>query len=319
MGLEVTNDLYAFDIASMTWVHKDCQGTAPLGRTGHTMTAVEPTRSLVVFGGLNHDKGYLDDVHALDADTLTWSGIVNVCKKGPCGRDKHSAVAFGDSVVVFGGFGMVPAPKSEEEAESVQGNGALFFGWHNDVHVLCTAEQEEPAANGVTGRMMSWSQPETTGASPSSRAAHSACTMDDTMWIFGGRDVKGRLNDLHALDMKNWRWSTVNTLSAPSKRSFHCSGVVEVAGATHLLVFGGVDVNGRHCNSVFSLRLDDIVAGETQWTQVDTEKEGSGRGNCGHGVVAGKKLVVLGGSSDWDQEINLCRTFHATSFVLEVQ
>ena len=51
---------------------------------GHTFTAVAPCHKLVVQGGLNHDNGYLEDVHMLCTDTLQWSGAVETTNKGPC-------------------------------------------------------------------------------------------------------------------------------------------------------------------------------------------------------------------------------------------
>jgi len=65
LGLEVTNDLAAYDSNNNTWQKRECSGSTPLGRTGHSFTAVEKCHKLVLFGGLNHDKGYLEDVHGI--------------------------------------------------------------------------------------------------------------------------------------------------------------------------------------------------------------------------------------------------------------
>lgn len=203
---------------------------------------------------------------------------------------------------------MVPAPKTEEEAEGVQGAGALYFGWHNDVHVL-----NVPA--------MSWEQPEITGAPPTMRAAHTANALGNTMLVFGGRDMKGRTNDLHALDTTSMQWASIDTRQQPSKRSFHSAAVICADdGSARLLVFGGVDVNARHHASLHSLSFgsSDRVAQSAaeEWEEVCVSGEGpSPRGNCGFGVI-GNNIFVFGGSSDWDKDTNMCTTFHGDNFML---
>ena len=305
----MSNELAAFNTTTGAWSKQECKGPTPIGRTGHTLTAVEPCHKLIVFGGLNHDKGYLEDVHALDTDTLEWSGMLATSNKGPCGRDKHSAVAFGDRVVIFGGFGMVPAPKSEEEAEAsgVQGaGGALFFGWHNDVHVLNVSS-------------MTWEDITVEGTAPTNRAAHVACAMGKkNMLVMGGRDMRSRTNDLYMLDVEAMQWSTIETTNTPCKRSFHMGTFLESTG--RLVIFGGVDVNGRHHNTVHSLDVTQAIEKPgREWEEVSVEGEKpSGRGNCGVGLV-GDRLFIIGGSSDWDTEKNICTTFYKDSFALDLK
>jgi hypothetical protein len=47
---------------------------------------------------------------------------------------------------------------------------------------------------------MSWSQPTVTGDIPSNRAAHAGCAVDETLYLFGGMNETGALDDLYSLN-----------------------------------------------------------------------------------------------------------------------
>ena len=45
---------------------------------------------------------------------------------------------------------------------------------------------------------------------PSPRAAHTTFVCGDAVFLFGGRLVDERLNDLHVLDMRSMQWTQVS-------------------------------------------------------------------------------------------------------------
>lgn len=47
---------------------------------------------------------------------------------------------------------------------------------------------------------MSWSQPTVLGEIPSKRAAHAGCSFGRTLYVFGGMNETGALDDLYSLD-----------------------------------------------------------------------------------------------------------------------
>ena len=47
---------------------------------------------------------------------------------------------------------------------------------------------------------MTWSQPEVSGEQPCERAAHSGCSFGRNLYIFGGMNTSGALDDLFSLD-----------------------------------------------------------------------------------------------------------------------
>ena len=47
---------------------------------------------------------------------------------------------------------------------------------------------------------MSWSQPTVTGDIPNKRAAHAGCAVNGTLYLFGGMNETGPLDDLYSLN-----------------------------------------------------------------------------------------------------------------------
>ena len=92
-------------------------------------------------------------------------------------RDKHTAVVWGNKIVIFGGFG--PATEAEEDSEDDE-DDAIKFTWFNDTFIFDTVTNtwEAPNISLIDG--------------PVPRAAHSATIYKDTMIVFGGKDSKAR-------------------------------------------------------------------------------------------------------------------------------
>ena len=51
----------------------------------------------------------------------------------------------------------------------------------------------------------SWEWPITSGTPPSPRAAHSVAVLGDMAYVFGGRHLDNRLNDLYSLNLTTMR------------------------------------------------------------------------------------------------------------------
>ena len=54
--------------------------------------------------------------------------------------------------------------------------------------------------SGLDDGEMSWSQPTVSGDVPSKRAAHAGCAVDGTLYLFGGMNETGALDDLYSLN-----------------------------------------------------------------------------------------------------------------------
>lgn len=116
-----------------------------------------------------------------------WEFVQPLSQEAPPKRAGHSAVMYGDSMVVFGG-------KDEE-------NNKLNDLWEFNM-------------SSYQWTHLSYDEP------PLSRSGHSACLYKDYMMIFGGiHEVTKELDDMHIFDFKNKRWIMLfEEISSPVKR-----------------------------------------------------------------------------------------------------
>ncbi|KAG8090274.1 hypothetical protein GUJ93_ZPchr0011g27659 [Zizania palustris] len=67
------HDLHMFDLKSSTWLPLNYKGAGPSPRSNH-VAALYDDRILLIFGGQSKSKT-LNDVHALDFETMVWSRV----------------------------------------------------------------------------------------------------------------------------------------------------------------------------------------------------------------------------------------------------
>ncbi|CAH9101978.1 unnamed protein product [Cuscuta europaea] len=67
------NDLYMFDLKSLTWLPLHCTGAVPPARSNHVITLYDD-KLLLVFGGTSKSRT-LNDLHSLDFETMVWSRV----------------------------------------------------------------------------------------------------------------------------------------------------------------------------------------------------------------------------------------------------
>lgn len=149
-----------------------------------------PSQRLLFFGGGDND-GFMNDLHLLEIDTLTWSPVFTA-GSSPSPRSRHSATLVKSTLWVIGGLG---------EGQNV----------FNDVYTLNTTS-------------MVWSKPALKGNPMTPRWGHSAIRSGSLIIIFGGHNGAAHpdvdvYNDLHVLDTDSGIWRTVEngalTLSLP--------------------------------------------------------------------------------------------------------
>jgi len=199
----------------------------PQPRWLHTAVVIDD--KMVVFGGVNPDSVILNDVWVYDPDSHHWlqskvEGVPILPREG------HSAVAVGNSMVVFGGIsyayspfndvwtylsasntwvmnkptGTKPAPRWMHSAvlHSAKGGARqmIVFGGitHqyvplNDIWILNIES-------------MSWSQPSMTGVAPFPRMLHAAVIVEDSFFIHGGSANNILLEDFWKVDVTKWAW-----------------------------------------------------------------------------------------------------------------
>ncbi|KAK7945189.1 hypothetical protein WMY93_000917 [Mugilogobius chulae] len=193
---------------------------APAERSGHV--AVVDRTAMYVWGGYKIYR------LALRAPTLTWEEMRELKGTPPSAKDKLGCWVYRTSeIIYFGGYGYA-AHEHRGTFEYDESSSLVWDspgrGWNNHVHVLDL-------------ETLSWSQPITTGNSPSPRAAHACATVGSRGYVFGGRYKNYRLNDLYYLDLDTWEWHEMSVpQQGPVGRSWHSFTPVS---QDHIFLFGG--------------------------------------------------------------------------------
>jgi hypothetical protein len=113
-----------------------------------------------------------------------------------------------------------------------------------------------------------WDHHTTTGTPPTPRKGHTMVFVPslDSIFVFGGRDQTGLLNDLYALQAEGWipAWSQLLPRGTPpSLRAGHT--MILVPSRNRILVFGGYNPVGRCLNDLWAL---DSLASGGHWYQL---------------------------------------------------
>ncbi|KAF4140933.1 BTB And C-terminal Kelch domain-containing protein [Phytophthora infestans] len=94
------NDMHSFNLETNSWSLIRTTGEVPYPREGASMIVYN--QSCVLFGGYDHDLGYLNDVHVFNFETRVWSSLET---KGtaPTGCHHPLVTLHNNSLIVFGG------------------------------------------------------------------------------------------------------------------------------------------------------------------------------------------------------------------------
>ena len=85
-----------------------------------------------------------------------------------------------------------------EFCEDPTTNVGYMRGWSNQLVAYNTSTN-------------AWEWPDTSGPAPSPRAAHSVAIVGDIAYVFGGRHLNTRLNDLYSLNLTTMRYKTLSS------------------------------------------------------------------------------------------------------------
>lgn len=128
---------------------------------------------MLIFGGFVNGER-VNDIYRYYFKENKWEKVQNLGEQSPSPRAGHSAIIYGDSMIIFGG--------TDEEKDKL--NDTWEFNLTNN-----------------QWRKLEASDP------PLPRSGHSACLYKDLMIIFGGIfEVTKELDDVVLYDFKNRRW-----------------------------------------------------------------------------------------------------------------
>jgi len=178
---------YSLDLKTLRWEVIHARGEMPSSRDDHSAIIYEG--SMVIFGGFSTDGERSNDVYRYYFKDNKWEKVSALGLDCPCPRAGHSAIVFGDSMVIFGG----------KDSEGNKLNDIWIFNFS-------TYQWEciELSDNDLK---------------PLPRSGHSACLYKDMMLIIGGiYEVTRELDDMLLFDFRNRRWITFfEELNSPNR------------------------------------------------------------------------------------------------------
>ncbi|XP_046880858.1 host cell factor 1a isoform X1 [Hypomesus transpacificus] len=287
----IVDELHVYNTATNQWFIPAVRGDIPPGCAAYGFVC-DGTR-LLVFGGMVEYGKYSNDLFELQASRWEWKKLKPKAPKNgppPCPRLGHSFSLVGNKCYLFGGL----ANDSEDPKNNIPRYlndlytlelraGSSVVGWdipitygilppprESHTAVVYTEKTSKKSRLIIYGGMsgcrlgdlwsldiesLTWTKPSVNGTSPLPRSLHSATTITNKMYVFGGwvplvmDDVKVAThekewkctNTLACLNLDSMYWETVvmDTLedNIPRARAGHCS----VAINSRLYVWSGRD------------------------------------------------------------------------------
>ena len=236
-------------------------------------------------------------------------------------RSKHTLVAWGDALYVFGGdngkrmlndllrfdvkdaswgrvvtTGVPPAPRYHHSAVVFANSMFVFGGYTGDIYSNSNLRNKndlfEYRFN--TGQWIEW---KVQGKTPVARSAHGAVVHKNNMWIFAGYDGNARLNDMWTICLSD-PTPTWTEVQQQGKRPPTCCNFPVAVARDSLYVFSGQS-GAKITNDLFQFQFHD-----RKWTRITTEHLLKGTQpppsrRYGHTMVAhDRHLYVFGGAAD---------------------
>ncbi|XP_056348162.1 kelch domain-containing protein 2 isoform X2 [Oenanthe melanoleuca] len=199
----------------------------------------------------------------------------------PSSKDKLGVWVHKNRLIFFGGYGYFPEGKHRgtfEFDETSFWNSGHPRGWNDHVHVLDL-------------ETFTWSQPITTGKTPSPRAAHACATVGNRGFVFGGRYRESRMNDFYYLNLDTWEWNEILTQGiCPVGRSWHSLTPIS---SDHLFLFGGFTTDKQPLSDAWIYCIS-----KNEWVQF--EHNYSEKPRLWHTACASEEgeVIIFGGCAN---------------------
>ncbi|XP_027631403.1 rab9 effector protein with kelch motifs isoform X3 [Tupaia chinensis] len=215
-----------------TWYTLTLPGDSPCARVGHSCSYLPPLgdakRGKVFIVGGADPNGSFSDVHTLDLGTHQWDSATG---EGLLPRYEHASFVPSctpDSIWVFGGADQSgnrnclqflnpetgtwstpevastpPSPRTFHTSSAAIGNQLYVFGGGErgaqpvkdvKLHVFDASD-------------MTWQKLSPTGAAPVGCAAHSAVTVGNHLYVFGGMTPTGALDTMYQYHIEKQHWT----------------------------------------------------------------------------------------------------------------
>ena len=135
-----------FDVYAETWRERPVEGAPPPGI--YNGASASSGQCLYIFGGL-YGSAWHNSLHQLDTSsaTLNWTQLSTPdSSSGPMKKSRCGMIAYGNHLVVFGGYGYPSCGPTQPGAEFVKDDRYTDGrGWSNELHVFDVMEGEHEA------------------------------------------------------------------------------------------------------------------------------------------------------------------------------
>ncbi|KAK2121146.1 Leucine-zipper-like transcriptional regulator 1 [Saguinus oedipus] len=213
----------------------------------------------------------LNDLLRFDVKDCSWCRAFTTGTP-PAPRYHHSAVVYGSSMFVFGGY-----------TGDIYSNSNLKN--KNDLFEYKFA----------TGQWTEW---KIEGRLPVARSAHGATVYSDKLWIFAGYDGNARLNDMWTIGLQDRELTCWEEVAQSGEIPPSCCNFPVAVCRDKMFVFSGQS-GAKITNNLFQFEFKDKM-----WTRIPTEHLLRGsppppQRRYGHTMVAfDRHLYVFGGAAD---------------------
>ncbi|XP_029461023.1 ras guanine nucleotide exchange factor F-like isoform X2 [Rhinatrema bivittatum] len=215
------NDFWRYSIERNEWEQLKCTEEK---LEGHSVVAYQGV--LYMFGGMM-DSAFTQGKCPLwmyEIDAAKWTlyqrqELETKCTS-PENRKGHSAVVYGSSMYIYGGYLDLKGPSSE----------FLAFNFETKTWSLVSSGEHGPKR----------------------RHLHSAVVYSTAMYLFGGLNVKDEQNDFWKWNFDSNSWSSVRTSYGPPKTVGHSSIVCRDS----MLIFGGSRPSCTPVNNLWKFQFN---------------------------------------------------------------
>ena len=186
------SELMVFNSITQRWTTMITTGEVPPGQVSAVAAVLD--HFMYVFAG-RAERGYKEDIWALNLKTFVWSKL---SPEGvpPLRCYNTAGWSHEGKIWLFGGRGDPPTD-----------NQNLHLGLCGGSYVPLNGEEgfsnQLVCYNTATN---AWEWPASSGIVPSPRDGHSVAKVDDTVYVFGGRQLNGHVNDFYSLDLNTLRF-----------------------------------------------------------------------------------------------------------------
>eukprot|EP01112_Ceratiomyxa_fruticulosa_P006662 TRINITY_DN1751_c0_g1_i1.p1 TRINITY_DN1751_c0_g1~~TRINITY_DN1751_c0_g1_i1.p1 ORF type:complete len:449 (-),score=113.57 TRINITY_DN1751_c0_g1_i1:248-1594(-) len=223
------NDMARYDLLTDTWISTTWAGTPPSPRFGHTAVFVPTLNQMVVFGGMDVNGNFLNDIYFFDIASSTWT------------------------TRTYNGTG--PDPRAEHVAVYSPAGEMIIFGGFNGQSVRDVARFNFKTNRWLLNQIVIGSD----GLYPSPRYCHTAVVGPlANMIVWGGKgDAGAPINEIWKMDLGNFTWSNPTPSAGSLDARFEHTSVATPFGT--MITFGGYSETGAVVNTEGKYNLATTV------------------------------------------------------------